>query len=245
MHRTHVSFLVAAGLLLGLASPAAAQMSGTSAAAPEKAELPHAFFTHMGLPEGVGVFNLRTLGLATRADGQTRPDFAFHLETGLTRSIGLHIRNDQSRDNPRTEVMVQFAAFVSKDGMLGFSPLIEFEIPTRSGDGSRIHTLVGFTSTAGGRRAVFNQALHYNPAEDGVDASAALVLKVGRRIFPVIEVLGKGARDAPTVVNLLGGLKVQVREWLYLGLAVQVPLTSAKEFSWQGAFGPDFEWKRK
>ena len=230
--------------LLGVARPAEAQMPEASPAAVEEPELPHAFFTHMGLPEGVGVFNLRTLGLATRADGGTDGDFAFHLETGLTRLIGLHIRNDRFLDSPRTEAMFQFAAFVSKDGMRGIAPLIEFEFPTKSGAGSRIETLVGFTSTLGGRRAVFNQVLHYNPREDGVDASAAVVFKLGRRVFPVVELLGEGVRGAPTVVNLLGGMKVRVREWLHLGVAVQFPLSNAKEFSWQGALGPDVEWTR-
>lgn len=230
-----------ASALIGGPRPAAAQVAGGAA---EEAELPHAFFTHMGLPEGVGVFNLRTLGLATRTAGETNGDFAFHLETGLTSRIGLHVRNDQLRENPLTETMFQFAAFVSEDGMSGFAPLIEFEIPTRSGAGSRVHTLVGFTSTLANERSAFNQVIHYNPREDGLDGSAALVLRLGQRIFPVVEVLGEGVRGEPTVVNLLGGLKVRLREWLLVGLAVQFPLTSAKEFSGQGAFGPDFEWMR-
>ena len=234
--------LGAAGLL-GAARSATAQTPGMPPAAEQGAELPHAFFTHMGLPEGVGVFNLRTLGLATRAEGRTRGDFAFHLETGLTRLIGLHVRNDQFRENPRTEAMLQFAVLTSKDGMSGFAPIIEFEIPTKSGAGGRINTLIGFTSTLGGRRAVFNQALHYNPREDMVDGSAALVLKLGPRVFPIVEVLGEGARGEPTVMNVLGGLKVRLREWLHLGLAVQFPVTAAKGFSSQGAFGPDVEWK--
>lgn len=247
VHRARAGGLVALGaaVLVGVSRPATAQSPATPAAtAAEEPEFPHPFFTHMGLPEGVGNFNLRTLGLATRADAQTKADFAFHLETGLTRVIGLHVRNDQFRENPRTEAMFQFAAFVSKDGMRGVAPLIEFEFPTKSGAGSRIQTLVGFTSTLGGRWAVFNQVLHYNPREDGVDASAAVVFKLGRRVFPVVELLGDGMRGAPTVVNLLGGLKVRVREWLHLGLAVQFPLSSAKEFSWQGALGPDVEWTR-
>ncbi len=95
----------------------------------EGAEVPHAFFTHMGLPEGVGVFNLRPAGLATRAEGKRDGDFAFHLETGLTRAIGLHIRNDRFLDVPRTEAMFQFAVITSRDGMSGFAPLIEFEVP--------------------------------------------------------------------------------------------------------------------
>jgi hypothetical protein len=51
-----------------------------------------------------------------------------------------------------------------------------------------------------------------------------------------------GAREAPTVVNLLG---VQVREWLHFGFCGAVPATDARESSWQGAFGPDVEWQRK
>lgn len=232
---------VVAGALIGGPRPAMAQVAGAAA---EEAELPHAFFTHMGLPEGVGVFNLRTLGLATRAGGETKADFAFHLETGLTSRIGLHVRNDQFRENAFTEAMFQFAAFVSEDGMSGFAPIIEFEIPTKSGAGGRIHTLVGFTSTLANERVAFNQVIHYNPREDGVDGSVALVLKLGQRVFPVVELLGEGASGAPTVVNLVGGVKVRLREWLHLGLAVQFPLTNAKEFSSQGAFGPDVEWKR-
>jgi hypothetical protein len=196
----------------------------------------------MGLPEGVGNFNIRTLGLATRADGRTEGDFAFHLETGLTPSIGLHVRNDRFLNNDKTEAMFQFAAWVSKNGKNGFAPIIEFEFPTHSG-ASRISTLVGFTTSLGGERWAFNEVLHYDPREDKVDASAAIVLKLGQRVFPVVELLGEGARGAPTVVNLLAGLKVRVREWLIVGLAVQFPLTNAKDFSRQGAFGPDVEWK--
>ena len=78
MHRVH-----------GAARPATAQSPGMPPGEEEEEpELPHPFFTHMGLPEGVGNFNLRVLGLATSADGQTKADFAFHLETGLTRVIG-------------------------------------------------------------------------------------------------------------------------------------------------------------
>lgn len=178
----------------------------------EEAEVPHPFFTHMGLPEGVGVFNLRLAGLATRAEGETEGDFAFHLETGLTRAIGLHIRNDRFLDVPRTEVMFQFAAITSRDGMSGIAPIIEFEVPTRSGGGSRINTLVGFTSTLANSRVAFNQALHYDPREDAIDASAAFAFQVGKRFFPVIEVLGEDGPGASAIINLLGGVKMRLRE---------------------------------
>ena len=236
--------VVALAGLPAFARPVAAQEPMPSAAEEaEGAEVPHPFFTHMGLPEGVGVFNLRAAGLATRAEDETEGDFAFHLETGLTRLIGLHIRNDRFLDVPRTEAMFQFAAITSRDGMSGFAPLIEFEVPTRSGGGSRINTLVGFTSTLAGAGAAFNQALHYDPREDGIDASASLVVRLTERFFPVLEVLGEGAKGERPIVNLLGGLKVRVAEGITAGIAYQTAVTSNEDFSWQLVGEPELEWR--
>lgn len=207
-------------------------------------EVAHAFFTHMGVPEAVGVFSLRLAGLATRVGGRTEGDFAFHFETGLTKFIGLHVRNDRFLDKPRSEVMFQFAAVRSKNGMSGFSPIIEFEIPTRRGDGKRIHTLVGFSTALANSRVSFNQVVHYNPREDMVDGSASFVFKAGKRFYPVMEVLAEAMRGDRPVANVLFGLKVRVNEGLLLGFAFQVPTTSRKDFSSQLVFQPDMEWKR-
>ena len=238
-----------AGLLLalgafglsGVAHPAPAQVP-EPAAVEENEEVPHAFFTHEGLPEGVGRFNLRAAGLGTRAGGATTGDFAFHLETGLTKFIGLHIRNDRFLDVPRTEAMLQFAAITSANGARGLAPIIEFEVPTRSGAGGRINTLVGFTSKLAGARAAFNQALHYDPREDGIDASASLVVRVTQQIFPVLEVLGEGVRGERPIINLLGGLKVRVSERVLVGIAYQFPVTSREDFSSQLVAQPELEW---
>lgn len=226
-------------------STAVAQNARTAQAVPpaEEPELPHPFFTHMGLPEGVGNFNLRTLGLMTRADGQTESDFALHLETGITPSVGLHVRNDRALNNDWTEAMFQFATFVSKDGMSGFAPIIEVEIPTRSG-ASRVNTLVGFTTSLGSSRVAFNQVLHYDPREDAIDASAALVVAAGRRVFPMLEVLGEAGEGMPAVASLLAGVKVRVRDWLMGGVAIEFPMTTARDFSSRVSVGPDLEWTR-
>jgi len=246
--RTIASNLIALGVvtLLGASMPAAAQETGAmpAPAAAEKAEeLPHPFFTHMGLPEGVGNFNLRVLGIATRTDGKSDGDFAFHLETGLTSNIGLHIRNDRFRTNEKTEVMFQYTALVSKDGMNGIAPIIEFEFPTHTG-ASRVNTLVGFTSSLGAPGWAFNQVLHYDPREDMIDASAAIVFGASRTVFPVLEILGAGGQGRGTVVNALGGFKVRIQDWLIGGVAFALPITGFRDYSSQVAFGPDFEWKR-
>ncbi|GAB2820658.1 hypothetical protein GCM10027043_21650 [Ferruginibacter profundus] len=206
-------------------------------------EIAHPFFTHMGMPEAVGTYSLRFAALATRMDGTTKGDFAFHFETGLSKFVGLHIRNDRFLDNTHTEIMFQFAAIRSKDGMSGFSPIIEFEIPTKKG-ASRINTLVGFSTAVVKSRFAFNQVLHYNPREDMIDGSAAFVYRVNKGVFFVVEILGKKMQDAQAMINLLGGVKVKLNKYIILGIGYQQPITTNKEFSSQYIFQPDMEWKR-
>lgn len=209
-------------------------------------ELPHPFFTHMGMPEGVGVYSLRIGGLASRgvdaSMGARRSDFFLHFETGLTERIGVHIRNDQFRSMPRTEIMFQFLALQTRDGMAGFAPIIEFEVPTRSEGGSRINTLTGFTTTLMRPRGAFNTALHFNPREDMIDYSAGWVLAATRSLFPVIEVLGTAGRGMAPGTRLLGGLKLPLNKHTLVGLAIQMPLTTRRDFGSQLVFGPDFDW---
>lgn len=170
----------------------------------DKQEVAHPFFTHMGMPEGVGVYSLRLGGLLTNTDGKTDPDFAFHFETGLTKFIGVHLRNNAIANDPHTELMFQFAAVRSGDGMSGFAPIIEFEFPTKSGGDQHINTLVGFSTALANSKASFNQVLHYDPRSEMVEASAAVVVKLGSRLFPVVEISGEGMPGERTMVNLLG-----------------------------------------
>lgn len=212
-------------------------------------ELPHPFFTHMGMPEGVGVYSLRVGGLSNQgldpAMGGRSADMFFHFETGLTDRIGVHVRNDQFRTMPRTEVMFQFLALQSRDGRLGFAPIIEFELPTRSSGGPRINTLTGFTVAATRSRIAFNGALHFNPREDVVDYSAGWVVAAGRRFFPVVEVLGNAGRGLTSGVRLLGGVKMPITERVLIGFAVQFPVTARRDFGRQLVFGPDFDWSTR
>jgi hypothetical protein len=127
--------------------------------------------------------------------------------------------------------------------MSGFSPIIEFEVPTRSGGEQRINTLVGFSTALASWQSAFNQVIHYNPREDMVDISAAFVLKLGTRFFPVVEVLGEAARGEQPIVNVLGGLKVRVDNSLLVGFAFQAPVSSRRDFSLQLVFQPDVEWR--
>lgn len=205
-------------------------------------ELPHPFFTHMGMPEAVGTYSLRTAALLTKqTDGTTKGDFAFHFETGLSKIVGLHIRNDRFLMNPSTEIMFQFAVLRSKNGMNGISTLIEFEVPTNKGV-KRINTLVGFSSALSSSRVAFNQVLHYNPRLDMLDGSAALVFKATSKLFLVAEILATRMSDGTTMLNPVAGVKLRLNKYVVLGLGYMKPVTNTKEFSSQTIFQPEFGW---
>lgn len=204
-------------------------------------EIAHPFFTHMGMPDPVGSYSLRLPVTVTRMDGNTKTDFGFHLETGLSKTIGLHIRNDRFLNNSHTEIMFQFAAIRSKDGMSGFSPIIEFEIPTKKG-ASRINTLVGFSTAYVRPRFAFNQIIHYGPREDMLEGSAALVYKVTKGVFLVVEIFGEKMPDESAAFNMLGGVKVSVGKYLTLGIGYRGPISKNREFSSQYIFPSDIEW---
>ena len=205
-------------------------------------EVAHPFFTHMGMPEAVGVYSIRLGGLITSTDGKRSGDFAFHFETGLTKFIGFHIRNDGVSDRQHTEMMFQFAAIRSENGMSGFSPIIEFEFPTHPGGDQHINTLVGFSTALAGSKAAFNQIIHYDPRSDGVEGSASLVLKLGSLFFTVVEISGEAAPGDMPMINLLAGLKFRINDNLLIGVALQAPATTRGDFSWQLVFQPDIEW---
>lgn len=208
----------------------------------QEPEVAHPFFTHMGMPDAVGIYSLRLGGLVTRAEDKTDADLAFHLETGLTDFIGVHLRNDGIRDRQHSEIMFQFAAIRSDDRMSGFSPLIEFEFATHSGGDQHVNTMVGFTTAIANPKYALNQVLHYDPRSDGVEGSAAFVVALSTQLYPVVELAGEGMPGEQPILNVLGGMKVRVNDGLLLGIALQAPITTRKDFSWQLVFQPEIEW---
>jgi hypothetical protein len=202
-------------------------------------EVAHPFFSHEGVPDAVGAFNLRLSGLLTDNAGKKDDDFAFHFETGLTNFIGVHLRNDGYLDRDHTELMFQFAALRSKDNKSGFSPIIEFEFPTKPGGDRHTNVLVGFTTALANSKMAFNSAFHYNSRTEEYEYNGAFVVKVGSRIFPAVEIFGEALPHELPMINILGGVKVRINKKLILGLALQAPVTQRKNFNWQFVFQPD------
>jgi hypothetical protein len=204
-------------------------------------DIVHPFFTHMGMPEAVGHSALRLSGVATRENGDTSGDAGFHLETGLAERLGLHIRNDRVSHNAHTEIMLQYAAIRSQDGMSGFSPFVEVEIPTHEGE-QHTYALFGFSTMWSTHGFQFNQSLEYSPVEKALEGSFSIVGKVGQRLFPVVEFIFAAAEGAKPQDSMIGGLKYRINKNTVLGIGYQVPVTEAREFNHQVLLQMDFEW---
>ena len=120
--------------------------------------LAHPFFKDMGVPGAAGVFHPRLDGLATRSESHTDGNFTSHCGAGLTRFIDPQVINDRFPANPPAGAIFQFKDVPNRNGISGFSPLIDSRTSTRSGDAKRINTPAGLSTVLPNSRALFNQA---------------------------------------------------------------------------------------
>ncbi len=195
--------------------------------------LPMPFFTHMGMPMPVGRYSLRFSTLLTQVNGTSYVDFGVQFETGLTNYIGFLARLDESK----TEIMLNVAAIRSKNGMSGFSPLIEFEIATHES----VNVQTGFSTTLSNSLIAFHQVIHYGLQEKNFEGSVALVYKVSKRIFLISEFLGEKKQDELLNATLLGGVKFQFNNHFLLAVGVQFPVTKNQDYTSQYILQPDLE----
>lgn len=201
--------------------------------------LPMPFFTHMGVPYNVGTYGLRLAALQTQNEGESKTEYNFQFETGLSKTVGLFIGGEGLFDNTTLETMFQFLVWKSKNGMNGFSPIIEFEFPLYKEATRNVYTQVGFATTFSNSHLAFNQVLHYSPQEDLAEGSASAVVKVSKRIFLVTEISGVVEEGERPIFNLLGGIKIQVSKNFLLGFAYRIPITDNKDYSSQYILQPN------
>lgn len=205
----------------------------------EQMMLPMAFFTHMGIPLNVGTYSLRVAALLNQYDGITTTDLNFQFETGLSKTVGLFIGGENLIDDLTLEAMFQFLVLKSKNGMSGFSPIIEFEFPLGDEAPRHFYTLVGIAGTLSNSRLACNQVLHYSPIEGLVEGSISLVIKASKLIYFDSEVSGVVGRALRPMFNLLAGVKVKLNKNFLLGFAYQFPLTENRDYSSQYILQPN------
>ena len=193
----------------------------------------HPFYTHMGMPQSVGRYSLRFAATSAQVDGKSLVDFDLQFETGITKFAGLLVR----LESEKTEIMVHLRALKSKNGMSGFSPLFEMEIPTHEG----IYSQVGFSTTLANSHVAFHQVIHYGLREKNFEGSVALVLKVSKNIFLIAESLGEKKLNEQFIATMIGGVKFRLNNNLLLAFGVQLPITRYRDFTSQFILQPDLE----
>ena len=209
-----------------------------------KMMLPMAFFTHMGMPLNVGTYGLRVASLEVQNDGETKTEFNFQFETGLSKTVGLFLGGEGLFDAPTLEAMFQFLVWKSKNGMNGFSPIIEFEFPLGKDAKRTVYTLVGVAATISNAHFAYNQVIHYSPLEDLAEGSGSLVAKVSKRVFLVSEISGVVQKDEQPIFNLLAGIKVKITKNVLFGFAYQLPFTNNRDYSSRYIFQPNMMFQK-
>jgi hypothetical protein len=206
---------------------------------------PHPFLAHMGIADMPGMVSLRASGYRQyMADNLSLTDFAFHLEAGLFSRLGLHVRNDDIKQDPRTDIMLMYTFIENRAGDSGLSVFGALEIPSGAipmGEDK----VVGAFGVSGrkvfGDIAILDADVHYMPQMKMAEYEACLVLKASTGFFPVIEAGGETMPGA-TTLYVLPGLKFKLAKGKFLGVGTQIGLTSIRDFDTRVLLQLDMDW---
>ncbi len=201
----------------------------------------HPFFTHMGLPDGVGGANIRTNIISQNSDEGNRTDYGVHLETGLAENWGFHYRNDGIKDRLYSEAMVQYAIWKDRAGTSGISIFGQLGIRNSSAASDDVKGAFGVSGRKSFSRVALDGNVHYKPKEDGWELEGAAVYKLNHRVFPLLEIRAEIENETQPVY-ILPGVKFKVWDGMYLGFGAQLPITSDREYDVQTLAQIDFSF---
>jgi hypothetical protein len=178
------------------------------------------------------------------ADNLSLTDFAFHLEAGLFSRLGLHVRNDDIKQDPRTDIMLMYTFIENRAGDSGLSVFGALEVPSGAipmGEDK----VVGAFGVSGrkvfGDVAILDADVHYMPQMKMAEYEISLMLKASTGFFPVIEAGGETMEGA-TSLYVLPGLKFKLAKGKFLGVGTQIGLTSMRDFDTRVLLQLDMDW---
>lgn len=218
---------------------AAAQTSAKSSAiSGEETEMfVHPFLAHMGLPDAPNEVSVRLTGIKTRLEGgDTQSDFSFHIEAGLVKNLGIHLRSDGINHEEYSEVMLQYALLKDSEMKNGISIFGQVSIPTGTVKTNTYKGLFGgsYTLTAGDI-AVLNGNVHYDPKDKMAEYEDAFVFRRNELIFPIFEIRGHITSDYVSAY-LLPGIKFRASKNYAFGVGVQAAVSDTREYDEQALF---------
>jgi len=206
---------------------------------------PHPFLAHMGMADEPGMVSLRASGYRQYMAGNlSLTDFAFHLEAGLFSRFGLHVRNDDIRQDPRTDMMLMYTFIKDRAGDSGLSVFGALEVPSGAipmGEDKVIGAFGVSGRKVFGDVAILDADVHYMPQMKMAEYEACLVLKASTGFYPVLEAGGETMEGA-TTLYVLPGLKFRLTKGKFLGVGTQIGLTSIRDFDTRVLLQLDMDW---
>lgn len=193
----------------------------------------HPFLAHMALPDPVGEVSLRLTPFQERMGATTSSDIAFHVEAGLIRNVGLHVRNDALKSSPYSEVMLMYSFLHDSQMSSGISVFGQISIPTGPIESNTYKGLFGIS----GRETipglvVIDANIHFDPKDKMAEYESAFVFKASEIFYPIIEIRGEVMEKETTVYSLLG-LKFKVADEIDWGIGLQLPISNVREYDTQ------------
>ncbi|MFZ5477616.1 MAG: hypothetical protein ACOZNI_12640 [Myxococcota bacterium] len=212
----------------------------------------HPFLAHMGIPDGPGEVSVRASGIRRADGGMAAGDYAVHVEAGIVRRLGLHLRNDAvtgggmaEEGDHGTELMLQYAFLVDAESTRGASVFAEVSAPTVVGDGYPVRGGLGLSARYLWRtRLLLDGVVHLDPTEGlsalAVEWEVSAQVRPTGRIFVLCEASGELAPDE-TTLYMLPAVKVGLGDTGgAVGAGLQYPLLADRAFDRQVLFQVDW-----
>jgi len=196
----------------------------------------HPFLAHMGMPDEPGEVSLRATVFRSQYHGDTESDLAFHVEAGLAKNLGLHVRADGINHEEYSEVMLQYGLIHGPNDRYGFSVFGQVSVPTGAVENNTYKGLFGGSyMLMPADFVVLNGNVHYNPKDDMAEYEDAFVFRQNARFFPVLEVRGEITSDFVTSY-ILPGMKFRINARSAFGVGAQLALADNREYDTQALF---------
>jgi len=199
----------------------------------------HPFLAHMGLPDVPKEVSLRITGFRSRLEGMTQGDLAVHIEAGLLRNLGLHIRADGIQHEDYSEVMLQYAVLADKELRNGISVFGQLSIPTGEVKSDTYKGLFGVSGRLTfPNLVVWDGDVHYDPKDKMVEYENAFVFKANEKFYPILEIRGHITEEMKEAY-ILPAIKFRIDEHKAFGVGVQIAISDDREFDSQTLFTYD------
>ncbi|MEO7461631.1 MAG: hypothetical protein ABIT96_02815 [Ferruginibacter sp.] len=194
----------------------------------------HPFLTHMALPDPPGEMSLRTTAFQQRTDSTVEQDLAIHIEAGLLRNLGLHIRSDGIKTSPYSEVMLMYSFLHDASYSNGLSVFGQISIPTGPGvESNALKYLFGLSGRLTAQKImVIDANIHFNLADKMAEYESSFIFKASKMIYPELELRGEITEHETSLYSLLG-LKFRIADEMAIGAGIQTAVSRAREYDTQ------------